>query len=37
MKGRVGLVITAVGILVIAAIAFQLLRRRYARGNPTST
>jgi uncharacterized membrane protein YdjX (TVP38/TMEM64 family) len=37
MKGRVGLVITAVGILAIAAIAFQLLRRRYARGNPTST
>jgi uncharacterized membrane protein YdjX (TVP38/TMEM64 family) len=37
MKGRVGLIITAVGILVIAAIVFQLLRRRYASGNSTST
>ena len=37
MKGRVGLIITAVVILVVAAVAFQLLRRRYARGNPTPT
>ena len=35
MKGRSGLIIVGVGILVAAAVAFQLLRRHYARGNPT--
>ena len=36
MKGRSGLVIVGVGILVAAAVAFQLLRRHFNRGNPTA-
>ena len=36
MKGRAGLIITGVAILVFVAVAVQLLRRRYARGNTTS-
>ncbi|HUG10923.1 MAG TPA: VTT domain-containing protein [Opitutaceae bacterium] len=37
MKGRVGMIVAAVTLLVVATLAFQLLRRRYARGNPTPT
>lgn len=35
MKGRVGLIIAAVAILIFVAIALQLLRRHYARRNAT--
>ena len=37
MQGRSGLIVTGVAILIFAAVAVQLLRRRFARGNTTPT